>query len=76
MSEQALDIGLDGGVRVGDRGGFQLCLGEAGRLGGLPPEAGVGEQAGAALRVVDNRDLKERVPGALAPNSSPARNAR
>src|SRR5262249_7162218 len=61
-----LDVGLDGGVLVGDRGGFQRCLGHAGRLSGLMPEAGVGEKAGSALRVVDDCDLEERVGRALA----------
>ena len=64
-------------MRVGDSGGRQRCLGEAGRLGRLVPEAGVGEKAGAALRVVDDRDLEERVrPAAGPPNSCSARNAR
>ena len=35
--------------------------GKAGRCGGLMPEAGVGEKAGPALRVVDDRDLEEPV---------------
>jgi hypothetical protein len=41
-AEQALGVGLDGGVRVGDRDSFQRCLAQSGRRGGLPPEAGVG----------------------------------
>ena len=53
-------------VRVGDRGGLQCCLGEAGRLGRLVPEAGVGEKPGPALRVVDNSDLEESVRPRLA----------
>jgi len=48
-------------VRVGDHRGFQVRLGAASRLGGLVPEARVGEQAGSALRVVDDRDLEQRV---------------
>ena len=32
--EQALDVGTDGDVRVGDGGGRQGGLGQAGRLGG------------------------------------------
>jgi hypothetical protein len=63
-------------VRVGDRGGFQRRLGEAGRLGGLMPEAGVGEKAGPALRVVDDRDLEEPVAATCPPNSCSARKAR
>jgi hypothetical protein len=47
-------------VRVGNGGGFQCCL------GGLMPEAGVGEKAGAALGVMDDRDFEERVSSALA----------
>jgi hypothetical protein len=48
-------------VRVGDGGGFQRRLGDPGRRGGLAPEAGVGQEAGAALGVVDDRDLEETV---------------
>ena len=48
-------------MRIGYGGGFQRCLGQAGRCGGLMPEAGVGEKAGPALRVVDDRDLEEPV---------------
>jgi len=48
-------------VRVGDRGGFQGGLGESRRRRGLVPEAGIGEEAGAALRVVDDRDLEQPV---------------
>ena len=55
--EQALDVGGDGGVRVADRGGFQRRLVRAGRLGGLAPEAGIGEEAGPALRMVNDRDF-------------------
>jgi hypothetical protein len=33
--------------------------GRPGRLGGLLPEAGIGEEAGSALGVVDHRDFKE-----------------
>jgi hypothetical protein len=53
-------------VRVGHGGGFEGCLGEPGRLGGPAPEAGVGEEARAALGVMDDRDLEERVGRALA----------
>ena len=59
--EQALDVGADGGVGVGYGGGFEGRLGEAGRLGGPVPEAGVGEEARSALRVMDDRDFEERV---------------
>jgi len=52
-------------VRVGDGGGLQRRLGDSGRLGGLAPEIGVGEKTGSALRVVDDRDLEERVCRAL-----------
>jgi len=64
--EQALDVGLDSGVRVGDGGGFERCLGAPGCRGGLLPEGGVGEKAGSALGVVDDRDFEERVGPALA----------
>src|SRR5580698_3838934 len=40
--EQALDVGADGGVRVGDGGSLQGGLGQAGRLGGPVTVAGVG----------------------------------
>ena len=53
-------------MRVGDRGGFKRCLRQAGRLGGLMPEAGVGEEACSALRVMDDRDFEEPVSRALA----------
>jgi len=53
-------------VRVGDGGGFEGRLGQAGRLGGLVPEAGVGEKAGAALGVMDDCDFEERVRRGLA----------
>src|SRR5215467_879793 len=56
--EQALDVSLDGGVRVGDGGRFEYRLVDPGRRGSLLPEAGVGEKAGPALRVVDDRDLE------------------
>jgi hypothetical protein len=52
-------------VRVGDRGGLQRRLGQAGRLGGLVSEVGVGEEAGSASGVVDDRDLEQRVSRAL-----------
>jgi hypothetical protein len=58
--EQALDVSGDGGARVGDGGGFQSRLVYAGGLGGLTPEGGVGEEAGPALRVVNDRDLDAR----------------
>ena len=58
-------------MRVSDGGGFERCLGEAGRLGGLMPEAGVGQEAGSALRVVDDRDFEERVSRALAAGQLP-----
>ena len=48
-------------MRVGDRGGFQGGLGESRRRCGLMPEAGIGEEAGAALRVVDDRHLEQPV---------------
>src|SRR5580700_1913332 len=47
--------------RVGDGGGFQRRLGQARRFGCLMPEVRVGEQAGSALGVVDDRDLEEPV---------------
>ena len=53
-------------MRIGYGGGFEGCLGEAGRLGGPAPEAGVGEEARSALRVMDDRDFEERVRRALA----------
>jgi hypothetical protein len=59
--EQPRHVGADGNVRVGDRGGFQCRLGDAGRGGGLAPEAGVGQEAGPALRVMHDRDLEEPV---------------
>jgi hypothetical protein len=59
--EQALHVGADRGMGVDDDGGFQRRVGEAGRLGGLAPEVGVGEEAGSALRVVDDGDFEERV---------------
>src|SRR5215831_7125273 len=49
--EQAFDVGLDGGVRVGDGGGFEDLPGHAGCLGGAVPEGGAGEEPGAALGV-------------------------
>ena len=52
-------------MRVGDGGGLQRRLGDSGRLGGLAPEIGVSEKTGSALRVVDDRDLEERVCRAL-----------
>jgi len=52
-------------VRVGDRGGLQRGLGQAGGLGGLVPEAGIGQETGAALGVVDDRDLEQAVIGEL-----------
>ena len=58
-------------MRVGDGGGFERCLGEAGRLGGPMPEAGIGEEAGSALRVVDDRDFEERAGRALAAGQLP-----
>src|SRR5271166_2112272 len=73
--EQALNVGADGAVRVGDGGGFEGCLGEAGRLGGLAPEAGIGEEARSALRVVDDRDFEKRVQGALAAEQLPGEEA-
>src|SRR5215469_3053195 len=69
--EQALDIAADCGVRVGDGGGFQRRLGQAGSLGGLVPEAGVGEEAGSALGVVDDRDLEEPLSGDYAAEQLP-----
>src|SRR5262249_51465585 len=64
--EQAPRGGRDGGVRVSDGGGFERLLGAAGRLGGLVPEAGVGEKAGSALGVMDNRDFEEIVRDLVA----------
>ncbi len=64
--EQPLDVCPDGGIRVGDRGDLQCRLVEAGRLGGPMPVAGVGEKAGSALRVVDDRDFEEPVVRDLA----------
>ena len=66
-----LDVGADSGVRVGDGGGFQRRLGQAGRLGGPVPEVGVGEKAGSALGVVDNRDLEEPLSGDYAAEQLP-----
>jgi len=59
--EQPCHVGADGDVRIGNRGGFQCRLGDAGRGGGLAPEAGVGQETGPALRVVHDRDLEEPV---------------
>src|SRR5262245_20016974 len=56
-AEQALDVGLDGRMRVGNGGGLERCLGEASRRRSPVPEAGVGEKTGSALRVVDDRDF-------------------
>ena len=64
--EQALHVGFDGGVRVGDGGGLQCCLGQAGRLGRLLPEGGIGQKSGAALGVLDDRDFEEPVSLDLA----------
>ena len=71
--EQPLDVSLDGKVRVGDGGGLQRCLGQAGRLGGSVPEAGVGEKAGSALGVVNDRDFKSLSSAPWPPKSCPAR---
>jgi hypothetical protein len=49
-------------VRIGDGGGFEGRLVRAGRLGGLATEAGVGEEAGPALRVVNHRDFDALIP--------------
>jgi hypothetical protein len=65
------NVGLDGGVWVGDRRGFQRRLGQAGCLGGLAPEAGVGQEAGAALGVVDDSDLEETVRKDLSAEQLP-----
>ena len=56
---------------VGDRRGFQRRLGQAGCLGGLAPEAGVGQEAGAALGVVDDSDLEETVRKDLSAEQLP-----
>ena len=58
-------------MRVGDGGSFQRCLGQAGRLGSLVPEAGVGQKAGSALGVVDDRDLEQPVVCVLAAEQLP-----
>ena len=63
--EQALDVFSERRVRVGDRGCLERSLGEAGRLRDLMPEAGVGEEAGSALGVVDHRDFEECGRGAF-----------
>ena len=52
---------VDAGLRSHER-----RFGEAGRLGGLVPEAGVGEKAGSALGVVDNRDFEQIVRDLVA----------
>src|SRR5215468_7979924 len=53
-------------MRVGDGGGFQRGLGEAGLLSSPMPEPGVGEKPGPALGVVDDRDFEEPVSLDLA----------
>jgi hypothetical protein len=53
-------------VRVGDGGGVQYRLRDSGRLGGPAPEIRVGEKAGSALRVVNDRDLEQGVRRTLA----------
>jgi hypothetical protein len=58
--EQSLDVGVDRDHRVGDGGGFQFGLGQPGCCCGLLPESGVGQQAGAALSVMHDRDFEER----------------
>ena len=61
-----------GGSRAWPRcGGCQRCLGQPGRFGGLVPEAGVGELAGAALGVVDDRDFEQPVVRVLAAEQLP-----
>jgi hypothetical protein len=62
-------------VRVGDGGGFEGGLGEAGRLGGLAPEGGVSEEARSALGVLDDRDFEDRVRRALADEQLPGQEA-
>jgi len=59
--EQPLDVGLDRDVRVSHRFVLQRCLGHPGRRGGLLPEARVGQEAGAALRVVNDRHFEQPV---------------
>src|SRR6516165_4766723 len=58
-------------MRVGDGGGFQRRLGQAGRPGGPVPEAGVGEKASSALGVVDDRDFEEPLSGDYAAEQLP-----
>jgi len=53
-------------VGVGDGGGLEDGLGQAGRLGGLTPEGRIGEEARAALGVVHDRHLEHPVTLALA----------
>src|SRR5262249_47684555 len=57
-AEQPLDVFRDGDVRVGDRGRLQRRLGDPGGRGGLSAKPGVGQEAGGALGVLDDGDLK------------------
>ena len=62
-------------MRVGYGRGFEGRLGEAGRLGGLAPEAGISKEARSALGVMDDRDFEERVRRARAAEQLPGQEA-
>ena len=64
--EQPCHVGADRGMRVEYGRGFEHRLGASGYLGELSPEVGVGEEAGSALGVVDDRDFEECLSVALA----------